>query len=200
MSVVEEARRVGHAHRFLIGVTAGWLSLMACNYLAYPLFDALSLLALLVMAACWLLAVGGSVAALVALLRRRAYGWAAGALVVALGFGLVVQATNWERTYVDSQFRLHRGQLAELAASHRAGTLPPDAVLPWRLRYLSIDGRAHRRDGALYLPVWQDWRAESGVGLGYFPTSPGPDTLIATASGDIGHPVRYLGDGWWWIA
>ncbi|WP_346538637.1 hypothetical protein [Micromonospora sp. DPT] len=198
MSVVEEASRAGRAHRFLIGVTGGWLPLMACYYLAYPLYNAMSLLALLVTAACWLLAVGGSVAALVALLRRRAYGWAAGALVVALGFGLLIEATNWERRYVDSQFRLHRTQLAELAASHRAGTLPPDAVLPWRLRYLSIDGRAHRRDESLYLPVWQDWRAENGVGFGYFPTSSG--TLIATASGDIGCPVRYLGDGWWWVA
>ncbi|TDC39170.1 hypothetical protein E1211_04845 [Micromonospora sp. 15K316] len=72
--------------------------------------------------------------------------------------------------------------------------------MPWRLTYLSIDGQAHRRGGALYLPVWQDWRAESGVGLAYFPTSPNPDTLIATASGDMGHPVRYLGDGWWWVA
>ncbi|MEV6370427.1 hypothetical protein AB0L86_26445 [Micromonospora musae] len=200
MSVLEEVRRARITHRLLIGVTGGWLSLVACNYLAYPLFDTLSLLALLVMAACWLLAVGGSVAALVALLLLRAYSWASGALVVALGFGLVVGTTNWERTYVDSQFRLHRNQLAELAESHRAGSLPPDAALPWQLRYLSIDGRAHRRDDALYLPVWQDWRAESGVGLGYFPTSPGPDTLVATASGDMGHPVRYLGDGWWWVA
>ncbi|GAB3328962.1 hypothetical protein GCM10027452_01070 [Micromonospora halotolerans] len=50
------------------------------------------------------------------------------------GRGLVVEATKWERTYVDSQVRLHRSQLAELAANHRAGTLPPDAVSPWRLR------------------------------------------------------------------
>ncbi|MEU4677789.1 hypothetical protein [Micromonospora sp. NPDC023737] len=82
-----------------------------------------------------------------------------------LGSGLILQQTDWERTYVDSQFRLHRSRLAELAAGYRVGELAPDVALPWRLRYLSIDGQAHERDGALYLPVWQDWRAESGVSL-----------------------------------
>ncbi|MEV4813336.1 hypothetical protein [Micromonospora avicenniae] len=195
-----ETRSAGRSYILLIAATGGWLPLLACNYLAYPLLDALSLLALLVMAACWLLAVNGTVAALVVLLRRRAYVWAAGALIVALGSGLILQKANWERAYVDSQFRLQRSQLAELAAGYRVGGLPTDVALPWRLRYLSIDGQAHQRDGALYLPIWQDWRAESGVGLAYFKTSPSPDTVIATAFGDMGHPVRYLGDGWWWVA
>ncbi|SIQ81338.1 hypothetical protein [Micromonospora avicenniae] len=200
MSVTAEARRAGRSPVLLIGVAGGWLSLLVCNYLAYPLLDVLSLLALPVLAGCWLLAVSTSVAALVVLLVRRAYVWAAGALALAIGSGLILQTTDWERAYVDSQFRLHRSQLAELAAGYRVGEPPPDVALPWRLRYLSIDGQAHERDGALYLPVWQDWRAESGVGLAYFPTSPTPDAVIATASGDKGKPVRYLGDGWWWIA
>jgi hypothetical protein len=200
VSVIEVVRRVGHGRRLLIIFGVGWLSLVACNYLTLPLFGLLPLGGLLVLAACWFAAVAGSVAAVVVLVRQRAYGWAAGGLVVALACGLGVEATNWERAYVDSQFRLQRGQLAELAASYRAGTLPPDAELPWRLRYLSVDGQAHQGDGVLYLPAWQDWRGESGVGLGYLPTAPGPDTMIGTALGDNGQPVRYLGDGWWWIA
>ncbi|MBO4206144.1 hypothetical protein [Micromonospora echinofusca] len=200
MPVTEGSSRTTHNRRFLLGVVGVWLLLVACCYLMYPLIDAISLLALLALAACWLSAGSGSVLALIVLLRRRAYGWAAGVLVVALGSGLLLWTTDWERTYVDSQFHLHRNQLAELAARYRNGQLPSASVLPWRLRHLSIDGRAHKRDSALYLPVWQDWRAESGVGIGYFPTSPGTDTLIATAAGDMGQPVRYLGDGWWWVA
>lgn len=47
--------------------------------------------------------------------------------------------------------------------------------------------------------AWQDWRAENGGGFGYFPTRPSPDTEVQTAAGDVGRPVRYLGDGWWWV-
>ncbi|WP_446218643.1 hypothetical protein [Micromonospora sp. IBHARD004] len=52
---------------------------------------------------------------------------------------------------------------------------------------------------ALYLTAWQNWRGESGVGFAFYPTPPRPDTLLATAMGDMGSPVRELGDGWWWV-
>ncbi|MFI7209598.1 hypothetical protein [Micromonospora maritima] len=199
MSVVEGSRRAGRVRRWLIGAAAGWLALLVGHYLAYPLSAVLPLGGLVVGAACWVLAAGCSVAALVALLQRRAYGWATVVLLVAAGVGGVLWTTDWERVYVDSQFRLHRDGLDDLAAQHRAGTLPTDARLPWQLGHLSVDGQSHRSGDARYLPLWQDWRGESGVGIAYFPTPPGPDTLIATAPGDVGQPVRHLGDGWWWV-
>lgn len=177
----------------------GWLALAASYYLALPLFGALSLAALLVRIGCWLLAVVASVLVVTAELRRRAYRWAGVAAVAAILAGTGVVRTDWPRLYVDSQFRLHRGGLDALAAEYRTGRLTSDVPLPWRLRYLSIDGRAHVQDRALYLPAWQDWRAESGGGFAYFTTCPDPDTLIITATGDVGTPQRALGDGWWWV-
>lgn len=198
MSDVKSPRHAKHFHLFLVGAVAVWLPLVVTKYLAYPLYALLTLLLLLVWAGCWLLAVGSSVAAVVVLLRRRAYGWAAGALVVALGLGLVVDSTDWERTYIDTQFRLHRNQLADVAADYRAGSLAQDAALPWGLRHLSHDGRVRASEGVLYLPLWQDWRAESGLGLAYFPSAPA--RVVDTAAGDQGKPLRHLGDGWWYIA
>ncbi|WP_155123561.1 MULTISPECIES: hypothetical protein [unclassified Actinoplanes] len=168
-------------------------------YLAMPLFGVLSLFGWLVIGGCWVGVVATSALAMLASCRDRAYGWAVACLVVAVLSGVGVVSTDWRPVYTDSQFRLHRGELGELAAEYQAGRLVSDSELPWRLRYLSIDGQAHVRDGALYLPVWADWRAESGGGFAYFPSSPGPDTMVGTAAGDTGRPVRALGDGWWWV-
>ncbi|MEU4243305.1 hypothetical protein [Actinoplanes sp. NPDC026619] len=52
----------------------------------------------------------------------------------------------------------------------------------------------------LFVQLWQDWRAESGTGLAYFAEPPTTPTPITTASGDLGHPKREVGDGWWWVA
>ena len=75
---------------------------------------------------------------------------------------------------------------------------------------MSIDFQSHdrcamtyrqteRKDCALFLLAWQDWRAEDGVGFAYYPTQPGPEASLMTAAGDVGRPARELGDGWWWV-
>lgn len=51
----------------------------------------------------------------------------------------------------------------EPAAAYRAGTLPDESELPWRLRYLTTDGQAHIVD-ALYLRVREDFTGENGGG------------------------------------
>lgn len=184
----------------VVGVAvAGWPALTACSYATLPLVGRLPLAGWPILAGCWVWAVGASVAVAALLVRRRRRWWAIGCVVATLVLGCAVATTDWPRAYADSQFRLQRGGLAHLAARHRAGALPPDALLPPPLRYLSIDGRAHRTGDALYLPAWRDWRGENGGGFAYFPTTPGRDTSIVTAPGDMGHPVRYLGDGWWWV-
>jgi hypothetical protein len=199
VAMTVDADGSAHRGRTLVVALLCWLALVTSNYLTYPMLAALFVFGLLLLVGCWLWTVVGSVALVVALFRRGAHAGAVGCLLVMVLAGVGVWTTDWPRIYVDSQFRLHRGDLAALAAEHRAGRLPPDARLPWRLRYLSIDGQAHRRDGALYLPVWEDWRAEQGGGFGYFPTPPGPNTIITTAAGDTGRPLRQLGDGWWWL-
>ena len=194
-------------NRAWIAAVVGWPVLVAVNYfllwlanfdlLAFP-FGGLLLLGML--AACWIWALTGSVVVVVQACRRRAHVWAVGCLVASVIGAVGVVKTDWERTFVDTQFSMHRGAFKELGDGFRAGRLGTHTRLPWSMRYLSIDGRAHvRDDDALYVPVWEDWRAESGIGYGYFPTPPGPDTEIRTATGDIGKPVRPLGDGWWWV-
>lgn len=104
----------------------------------------------------------------------------------------------------------HRSEPAALAADFEAGRVQDDVGLRWSQRLLSIDGRARIECGyapstrqqscALYLPLWQSWRAEVGDGIAYLPIPPALDTMITTAAGDAGTPVRKLGDGWWLIA
>ena len=193
----------------LVLVAVGWLVLAFAYYLVLPFFGVVSPVTWTVTGLCWLWVLGAPLAAAVVLTLRRARRWAAG--LAALGV-LAVAAPAAVRPPAPTpeiQFRLHRGDLTALAADFRAGWLTGDVDLPWRMRFLSIDGQAHRRCGetdergrkqcALYLQMWQDWRAENGGGLAYYPDAPGPDAAIATASGDIGGPVRALGDGWWWI-
>ncbi|BCB77805.1 hypothetical protein GCM10022251_38700 [Phytohabitans flavus] len=109
-----------------------------------------------------------------------------------------------------SHFHHHRSDLAALAAEYRRGSITGFTDLPRRMRWLSADGRAHaqcwtvdrardRKQCVLYLRIWQNWRAESGVGFAYFSEPPVPEVYIATASGDLGVPAYELGDGWWWI-
>jgi hypothetical protein len=92
-------------------------------------------------------------------------------------------------------------------AQHGSGELDDEVQLPLRMRYLSLDGRAHmqhiyvgdRTHDVLYIPVWQNWRHEDGVGLAHFVGPPPADAVLMTADGDGAGPIRPLGDGWWWV-
>ncbi|HEX5542710.1 MAG TPA: hypothetical protein VFX60_14310 [Micromonospora sp.] len=187
--------------RRVAGAILGWLALAATYYLTFPIFGVLSLFGLLVVGGCWLWAIIGSAAAVISMARHS--WWQAVALtVVSVAAGLVIWHADWLTIYLKSQFWLHRGSLSQLAAEHDAGRLPVEAPLPWHMRYLSIDGHAHRQSSpeALYLPMWQDWRGESGGGFVYLGSASPTDTAIRTAPGGIGLPSRHIGDGWWWVA
>jgi hypothetical protein len=150
-----------------------------------------------------LLPVAGTVPALAAvgtLLQRRRFVTAA--LIVVLGAVAVWgwAATDWPRTYVDSQVAMNRAALTDLADQYRSGKITEGASVPARLHGLAADGVAHVREGALYLTTYQDWRAERGAGIAWFASPPPAGMLLATADGDIGEPVRDLGGGWWWMA
>lgn len=179
-----------------------------------PFFGVLSPVTWVLSWCGWIWVLGGASLALFGSVRRRNW-WSVsvfGALAVLAGSGL--WALGLPQSSPDGQFRQHRNELGRLAADYRAGRLTwgeeADSALPLRLRFASIDGRAYRRCGttdsdaepplcALYLPAWQNWRAENGTGIAYYPREPGPDAAIMTAAGDIGVPVKELGDGWWWV-
>jgi hypothetical protein len=162
----------------------------------------------------WACVIGVPAVVLIRRARQRTWRSASvfGGLLVVGGLGL--WTVGFPQASPEGQFRQHRNDLARLAADYRAGRIAAnedtDVGLPLRLRFMSIDGHAHRRcrDAEqlsepaacpLYLPAWQNWRAESGTGFAYYPTEPGPQASLVTAAGDVGVPVRELGDGWWWV-
>ncbi|GIG06737.1 hypothetical protein ACFQZ4_50035 [Catellatospora coxensis] len=179
----------------------GWLALAGAYYFELPVFAVVSMFGWLLIAACWLWAVTASIIAVVALLGRRRRAHAAAAAVIAAAAGVAIGNADWLMIYLRSQLWIHQAELGRLAAEHRLGTLPANPELPWRLRYLSIDGHAHRQTeaAALYLPMWQNWRGEAGGGLVHLTTTPDQDTWIETAPGGQGRPLRQVGDGWWWV-
>ena len=65
---------------------------------------------------------------------------------------------------------------------------------------LCPSGFAYASRTVLFVQVWQNWRAESGTGFAYFTGPPAAGTMISTASGDLGEPLREVGDGRWWVA
>ena len=117
-------------------------------------------------------------------------------LLLALGAGTVARTTHWETLYAESQVWLHRDAFAELAADHDNGR--PLTVPGW-MEYLSIDGQVRPQHDALYLPVFEGWRAETGRGIAYIPGPDAQSTTVHTASGDLGSATYELGDGWWWV-
>ncbi|MBM2614593.1 hypothetical protein JIG36_03370 [Actinoplanes sp. LDG1-06] len=128
--------------------------------------------------------------------------WGVALVSLALAATAIVVATRQasQFDYVDNQYRIHRAALAELAEDYRAGRLHDMLTVPADLRSLCPSGFAYAGQEALFVQMWQNWRAESGTGLGYFTRPPTADTLIATADGDNGRPKREVGDGWWWVA
>jgi hypothetical protein len=208
--VIEDVRR--HRGVLVIAVveSAGWGGVVVAYRLVLPVFGVLSPVTCPAIWAGWLWVIGVPSVAAIGLAGRRAWWPAAsvGALAVLAAAGL--WTVGPPELTPGGQFRQHRSDLARLAGDYRTGLFDGDRVLPWRMRSLSIDGQAHqrcgssdpvigRRDCALYLPAWQDWRAQSGAGFAYYPTGPGPDASIVTAAGDTGKPSHELGDGWWWV-
>ncbi|WP_157362143.1 hypothetical protein [Haloechinothrix halophila] len=131
--------------------------------------------------------------------------------MTAVASGFLIGSTDWHTAYIDSQFALHKANFTNLAEAHNSGAIIDSAPLPLTMRYLSLDGRAHLRTplargsghadtpDVLYVPVWQNWRAEDGFGLAHFRfnAQPSPEISLMTASGDFGKPLRHLGGGWW---
>lgn len=194
----------------LLALAAGGLALAGAYFPVLPIFGVLSPVTWSAIVACWLWVIGMTVAAAVRLARRGARWWAASCSVLALLATIGMWTIGWPQLTPEAYFRHHRHDLALLAADYRAGRLGTDNGLPWRMWSMSVDFQSHdrcgvagpqtgRKDCALFLLAWQDWRAEVGVGFAYYPTPPGPDALLMTAAGDIGSPARELGEGWWWV-
>jgi len=160
-------------------------------YLSLPIWLGAVLLAVLV----------STVAVLVAGVRRS-WGVAVVSFVVAAAGVVAVPRPLSPTEYVDRQYRAHRTALAALARDYRAGRLDGTGTLtlPDGVRDLSPSGFAYAGPTALFVQMWQNWRAESGTGLAYFLQPPAADTSITTAEGDLGQPRREVGDGWWWVA
>ncbi len=159
------------------------------SYLSLPLWLTALLIAALV----------STTTILVACLRRS-WGVALVSLALAATAMVVVTRQSSPTDYVDDQYRAHRTALADLVRDYRAGRLDGDLTLPPELRSLCPSGFAYADATAVFVQMWQNWRAESGTGLAYFAAPPTDQTLIQTASGDHGHPRREVGDGWWWVA
>jgi hypothetical protein len=185
-----------------VSAFAGWVALGAAYYLSLPIYGALGVLSwLIIIGGCWVWASVASAVAVFTLIQDRAFGRAIVVAVLAVVAAAGILRTDWFTAYLESQFWLHRDRLSALAAEYEAGTLSEQRELPWQIRYLSIDGRAHLRNDsrALYIPMFQNWRGEAGGGLVYLSEPPNSETIIATAPGGMGVPHRYIGDGWWWV-
>ncbi|NRQ37699.1 hypothetical protein HII36_38600 [Nonomuraea sp. NN258] len=180
----------------------GWIVLGAGYFLFIPIFHAIGLFAVLVIGAGWTWAVLWSIAAVVSYLAVRSYGRAAAGLAIAVAAGALLWTTDWTLAHVRSVLWLGEAGFAELAADYESGR--PIEVQPW-MSYLVMDGEAEAQPGALYFPVFVDWRGEYGEGFAYLRGGGSPQavtrtqTLIQTAPGDLGEPAIDLGGGWWWV-
>jgi hypothetical protein len=219
-SVIAGSRR-RRGWGWLLALATGGVALTGSYLLVLPVFGVLSAVTWSVIVLCWLWVIGVAIVAAARLGRGGARWWAAGWGVLAVIAAVAIwtigwpQVTpewtiGWPQVTPEGYFRHHRDDLARLAAEYRAGWLGGDTGLRWRQLSMSIDSRSHRRCGlsdprtgrkecALFLLAWQNWRAEVGAGFAYYPTRPGPDASIVTAAGDTGSSARELGDGWWWV-
>ncbi|MEU8203086.1 hypothetical protein [Streptosporangium sp. NPDC049046] len=177
-------------------VSLAWLALVALEYFWIPVFRVSELFAGLAITAAWLWVISRSITVVMTYLSFRDYGRCIAALLLALGAGAVVRTADWEALYAEDLVRSHRDAFAELAADHEHHR--PLTVPGW-MRYLSIDGQVRPQGDVLYLPVFEDWRAETGRGIAHVPGSDGRGTTVQTASGDLGNATHDLGDGWWWV-
>lgn len=188
----------------------GWTAVAGVYLLALPWLGVVSPITCAATWTAWLYVIGTPCLAASALAIARQWTLTAVmALIAVLAVTSLRTIGTIEPTPSD-QFHRYRTHLAALAADYHHGAIPGTVQLPWRMRWLSVDGAAHRQctsiDGdpdreqcLLYLPVRQNWRAENGAGFGYFSEPPAPHTFIVTTAGDMGAPAYELGDGWWWI-
>ncbi|MGV9598700.1 hypothetical protein ACWDR1_18725 [Streptosporangium sandarakinum] len=190
-------RAPGWARWTLLMASLGWLLLTAASYLSLPMFQKIWWFGGLVTGVFWTWAALWSFAAVMAYLSLKAYVRSLAMLVIAVTLGAVVRGIDWQAVYVGSLLRLHREEFAALVEANERGRR---LSAPWWMEYLSKDGRIRRQGEVIYLPVFEDsWREESGVGIAHLPVPPTAETFVRTAAGDIGRPVRDLGDGWWWV-
>ncbi|MFC0533924.1 hypothetical protein ACFFIA_40615 [Phytohabitans kaempferiae] len=188
----------------------GWTAVAGAYLLAVPLFGVVSPITWATTWTAWLYVIGTPCLAAAALAITRHWALTALMAFIAVLACAGLRTVGTIESNPSDQFHRYRSDLAALAAAHHCEVAAETVQMPRQMRWLSIDGKAHPRhsfvDGdphggqcVLYLPVWQDWRAETAVGFGYFPKAPSPRTFIATAAGDMGAPAYELGDGWWWI-
>jgi hypothetical protein len=149
-----------------------------------------------------------SVGLVVSSLAKRAWRRAGTIAVIAATCAVAVHAVDWNQAFIRHQVAWHQDALRELAARYSHGDVEDGSSVPSSLGVLSSDDVVHvwsndRYDVAgspvLFIQTWQDWRAENGMGLAYFRLPPDAATWVRTAEGDGGHPVRDLGNGWWWV-
>ncbi|MEU3167278.1 hypothetical protein [Streptosporangium sp. NPDC006930] len=184
------------ASRPVLKVVLAWFVLLALEYFWIPVFRVSWLFAWLAIMASWLWVISRSTAVVMSYLSLRDYGRCVAALLLTLGVGAVARTADWEALYAESLIWSHQAAFAQLAVDH--GNHRPLTVPGW-MEYLSIDGQVRPQGDTLYLPVFEDWRAETGRGVAYIPGSDGRGTTIQTASGDLGSATHDLGDGWWWV-
>ncbi|GIF22242.1 hypothetical protein BJ973_002566 [Actinoplanes tereljensis] len=177
----------------------GWLLLIPAWWLAGTPLLVGSLVGWWISLLAVLFAVLVSVAAILIACLRRSWGVAVVSLCLAVAAGVVVSRQDSQVYSVDYRYQLHRVAFAELAEGYRAGRLDGELTLPSEMRSLCPSGFAYASPTVLFVQLWQDWRAESGTGLGYFAEPPTGPASIPTASGDLGYPKREVGDGWWWV-
>ncbi|MEU5867379.1 hypothetical protein ABZ815_39840 [Nonomuraea sp. NPDC047529] len=180
----------------VIMAVLGWLALTVASYLSLPMFQTIWWFSKLVTTAAWLWAALWSFTAVMASLSLKAHARSFVMLTITVFLGAVIFRADWQTLYIDSQFWLHGDEFAALVAENENGR---PLTVPWWMEYLSLDGQVRQQGEVLYLPVFEDWRAESGRGIAHLPGPPTPKTIIQTAAGDMGFPVRDLGDGWWWV-
>ncbi|MEW9530931.1 hypothetical protein [Microbispora sp. NPDC049125] len=175
--------------------SSGWIALIGLEVLWIPLSQMSLSLSWFLIAVAWVWAIFWSTKTAFAYLAVRAYGRCGLATVIMLVIWAGIRVTDWNALYVDGVFWLHRDTFTELAGAYESGR--PFTVPSW-MKYVSVNGQVERQRNALYLPVSLDrWRGETGAGIAFLPY--GRESVIATAAGDVGRPVRNLDNGWWWV-
>lgn len=184
----------------VVAGAAGWVLVLPLLWLARDSSFGGSYFSLPLWFGALLLAVLVSTTAVLVAGVRRSWGVAVVSLALAAAGVVAAPRPSSPVEYVDRQYRDHRAALSALARDYRAGRLDGTLTLPAGVRDLCPSGFAYASPTALFVQMWQNWRAESGTGLAYFARPPAPGTMIQTADGDQGQPQREVGDGWWWVA
>ncbi|MFI6324597.1 hypothetical protein ACIBG8_44215 [Nonomuraea sp. NPDC050556] len=170
---------------------AGWLLLGGVEFFWLPITRELTFLSLLILVFAWLWVIVWNAKVWLSFLRLKQYAFFIGALIVGTGLGAFVRTADWNTAFVQTNFWLHRDSLRHLAEDFDNGR--PLTVPAW-MGWFTMNGEVRPQGNTLYLPVWEDWRAETGVGIAYRPQG-----VLQTAAGDLGHARWELGDGWWWV-